>query len=155
MIAKMDFIARLIATSFFSGFSKIAPGTVGAVLALIVYGLVPPIPWLPFLVFLTLLYFVGVWASTIAEKHYGHDARQINIDEVLGMLTAVFALPKIGWLAVLAFLLFRFFDIVKPFPIRTAQDQLPRGWGVMTDDLIAGIYANLILQIIVYWGRIA
>lgn len=152
---KMSFIARLIATSFFSGFSKIGPGTVGAILALVLYGCLPPIPKLLYLIFLVVLYFVGVWASTIAEHYYGHDAKQINVDEVLGMLTALAAVPKITWLAGLAFLLFRFFDIVKPFPIKTAQEKLPRGWGVMTDDLIAGIFANIILQFIVYWGRLA
>lgn len=155
LMLMMSFIARLIATSFYTGFSRIAPGTVGAILALVAYVCLPPVPWLPFLLVLTFLYLVGVWASTIAEQQYGHDAKQINVDEVLGMLTALFALPKIIWLALLAFVLFRFFDIVKPFPIKTAQEKLPRGWGVMTDDLIAGIAANIILQLIGYWGQLA
>jgi phosphatidylglycerophosphatase A len=95
---------------------------------------------------------LGVLVSTRAEAHYGHDASPIVIDEVAGMLVTflLVALPGGGnerWIALAAgFLYFRVFDIVKPFPAGRAQD-LPGGRGVMTDDLIAGVYANLALRV--------
>jgi phosphatidylglycerophosphatase A len=95
---------------------------------------------------------LGIWWSTKAEDYYGHDGSAIVIDEVAGMLVTFLWLPMaVGderiKLLVIGFFLFRFFDIVKPFPANKAQD-LPKGWGVMCDDLIAGIYASIGLRLI-------
>lgn len=95
---------------------------------------------------------IGVWVSTRAEEYYGHDAGAIVIDEAAGMLVTFLGvaapgpLPEKLLFLFAGFLLFRVMDIVKPFPANRAQN-LPRGAGVMTDDLIAGLYANLALRL--------
>jgi len=96
----------------------------------------------------------AVLASGRAEPYYGHDAKAITIDEVAGMLVTFLAVPlegdlsrRIGILLV-GFLLFRIMDVVKPFPANRSQN-LPGGVGVVADDFLAGIYANLVLQFLV------
>jgi phosphatidylglycerophosphatase A len=141
-------ISRLIATSLFTGHFPIGPGTVGSLLALALYRWTPAgrpgvLPGLVVAVF-----FIGVWASAETEKRYGHDAGIINVDEMAGMWISLLFLPfrlNHFWLLG-AFFLFRFFDIVKPFPVNRAQN-LPRGWGIMIDDVAAGLYANAVLRL--------
>lgn len=102
-----------------------------------------------YLVTLLALIFLAAWASTIAEILLGEkDSQKIVIDEVVGILVTL-ALVPYSWKFMLAgFMLFRLFDIWKPFPVRLCQDRLPAGWGVVMDDVTAGIYANLVLQIV-------
>ncbi len=119
---------------------------VGAAVALFVLLLVGPVPTALLGFAAVGLFFVGVWAAGVAEKAYGHDAGKINIDEVVGMLCAVLFLPQTTWTLLAAFFLFRLFDVLKPFPANRSQ-ALPRGWGVMADDVIAGVYANLVVQV--------
>ena len=91
---------------------------------------------------------LGVWSADVAEAVLGEkDSHKIVIDEVAGMLVAAAALPPSWFHLAGAFVLFRIFDVWKPFPARRSQ-RLPGGWGVMIDDLVAGIYANLVLQVI-------
>ncbi len=96
---------------------------------------------------------VGIWASGEAERSLGVDARPIVIDEVVGMLIAVWGVPM-GSRPVLvltfAFFLFRALDIAKPFPIKGSQ-RLPGGWGVVADDVLAGAATNVILRVAVHW----
>lgn len=89
---------------------------------------------------------LGAVVSRISEKEFGHDARPIVIDEILGMGVSLLFVPKQLAFYVAAFVLFRLFDIVKPFPARQAE-RLPLGWGVMADDLVAGVYVNIVMQI--------
>ena len=89
---------------------------------------------------------LGAVVSRISEKEFGHDARPIVIDEILGMGLALLFVPKQLAFFVAAFVLFRLFDILKPFPARQAE-RLPLGWGVMADDLVAGVYVNIVMQI--------
>lgn len=133
-------VARFLATACFSGHLPLAPGTWGALLASGLAYLFLPSYWVWQLSVIFAIFLLGVWASTEAEKLYGHDGRPIVIDEVSGMLVALFLLPQTVVLYLVAFVLFRFFDIVKPPPSRRLES-LPGGWGVMMDDLIAGIYA--------------
>ncbi len=91
---------------------------------------------------------MGVAASSVAERQYGRDGRPIVIDEVAGQMIALFAHPPSAATFIGGFLLFRFFDIVKPFPANRSQE-LISGVGVMADDVVAGIYANLALWVIV------
>lgn len=94
------------------------------------------------------LFFIGAWSSTVAEKEWGHDSNKVVVDEWLGMSVALFALP-FSWVNyAIAFVLFRIFDIAKPFYIRRAE-AVPKGWGVMLDDLLAGIYSALILHLLI------
>jgi phosphatidylglycerophosphatase A len=91
---------------------------------------------------------IGIWSSGKLEKDWGKDSSKIVIDEVAGMCVSLLFLPTAVKYIFAAFILFRFFDITKPLYIRRLE-KLPLGWGVMADDLLSGIYANLIMQIIV------
>ena len=110
------------------------------------------VPWhrlpslLPILIALAIVV-IGVWSSGRLETIWGKDNRQIVIDEVLGMTVSMLGIPVSPLHVLIAFVLFRYFDIAKPLFIRNTE-QLPRGWGVMGDDLLAGIYANLCLRLL-------
>lgn len=145
-------LAKILATGFGAGFSPVAPGTAGSLLAAGLYWLFPDSSrgWehaAPLLVATVLGFFVGVWASRETEKAYGEDAGRIVIDEVVGMWVVMLWVPKTWKLLLVGFLLCRFFDIVKPFPAARSQ-RVGGGWGVMLDDLFAGIYGNLVLQVV-------
>lgn len=91
---------------------------------------------------------LGVWSSNKVEPYWGKDDKKVVIDEVAGMIISLLAVP-VKWRYVLTGLvLFRFFDILKPLYIRRTEN-LRGGWGVMMDDILSGIYANVILQLIV------
>jgi phosphatidylglycerophosphatase A len=139
-------ISTFIATFAYTGFFPLAPATFATFVFLLVYALVPGGEVLahPLVVLITLV--VSVPVSTLAEKRHGHDAGCIVIDEVVGIqLALVLAEPTtIGIVA--AFFLFRFFDIVKPAPANRSQ-RLPRGYGIVADDVIAGVYTRIVLII--------
>lgn len=99
------------------------------------------------LIFLIALFFIGVYSSTKAEETMGHDNGHIVIDEVCGYWFALYLFPPTLYYIVFGFLLFRLFDIAKPYPINKLQN-LPKGWGVMVDDLLAGVYAAVVLYVI-------
>jgi phosphatidylglycerophosphatase A len=133
------------------GFIPLAPGTFGTVFAAAIYILLPGSiltgsGWFYYAAGLILLTGVSVFLSSKAEAKLGHDAPQIVIDEVCGYFLAVLLLPRTLMIAIYAFILFRAFDIAKPYPVNVLQ-KLPKGWGVVADDLMAGLYANIILQI--------
>jgi phosphatidylglycerophosphatase A len=102
------------------------------------------IPAFTITVFITLL---GIWSANVVETIWGKDHQRVVIDEVAGMCIALLWIPVTVVNVVLALLLFRFFDILKPLFIRRLE-KWPGGWGVMFDDILAGIYANIVLQII-------
>jgi phosphatidylglycerophosphatase A len=139
-------LAILIATAMGAGYSPVAPGTAGSLVALLILWLVPfSRPGL--VLFLVIVTLAGTWAAHVAEEALGtKDPGAIVIDEVAGMTLAVVALPLPFTASALAlgFVLFRVFDVVKPFPAGRAQS-LPGGFGVMVDDLVAGLYALLVL----------
>lgn len=145
MLKKTLFI-RLFATLFFSGYSPLAPGTCGSLVTLIlVWFLIPENNWL--LLGLTLIWlFLSLFIAREAEALFGEDDRKIVIDESAGMLLSILWVPKKFILYGVAFLLFRLYDIVKPPPIRGLEKI--RGYGVTLDDLVAGLFANLTLQIL-------
>ncbi len=101
---------------------------------------------LPLTVFITGL---GVWVSDKVESDWGSDSSKVVIDEVAGMCISLLFVPVTVKYLVIGFVLFRFFDIVKPLFIKKAE-ALPGGWGVMADDVLAGVFANILLQMIVY-----
>ena len=144
----MKCLCKVCSTILFSGFSPIAPGTVGSFIALVLYFITPHLAPGYWLLIILLLTAIGIYVATQAEEIYGHDASQITIDEFVGMLVSVFALPKLISVSLAAFFLFRFFDILKPLLINKVQS-FPKGWGIMADDLLAGIYTNILLQIVI------
>lgn len=134
------------------GHSPVAPGTagsvVGVILAVMIQRVLPArydYEWVAVAVICG-LYFCGVWAAGRAEGFYGStDPGAVVIDEVAGQIIAFLLLPPLGWISMaVGFVLFRFFDVLKPFPARRAE-RLPGGWGIMTDDVIAGGYAAIAL----------
>ena len=151
----MRFVALALATSAGVGYIPFAPGTFGSLAGLVVWWLVPstvPIQ----LTLIAAIFVVGSWSGSVAERHFAStDPDPVVIDEVLGMLVTLFLNP-VGWVgAGLGFLLFRLSDIVKPYPANKLE-QLHGGVGVMADDFMAAVYANLALRaIIVLSHRIA
>ena len=149
-------LAVLFATFLGIGRLPVAPATwASAAVALI---LVPDACRAPWTLGIALLVVtpLAVWASGEAEKSLGHDAKPIVIDEVAGMLVAVIGVPHAAGtspalLLLAAFVFFRLYDIVKPPPIRQTQ-ALPGGWGVVADDLLAGVATNLTLRLAAYLG---
>jgi len=147
----MRTLVTFLATGAYLGYVPLIPGTAGSVLGLILGKLLAPL-WVhspaAFLMLFGVLFAGACLVAGAAEKLYGeHDASTIVIDEVFGMVAAMCFNPT-GWVALLtAFALFRFFDIVKPWPA-SYFDRMNGGAGVMLDDLAAGIYANLVLQIV-------
>jgi phosphatidylglycerophosphatase A len=147
------FIAKLVSTCFGMGYLQKGAGTLAAFIFCAAWLLLPfnEFNTVYHIIILVVIFTLGTWSSFVVEKEWGHDSNRIVIDEVLGMCASLFLVP-IEWKYVLtAFVLFRFFDIVKPLFIRRAE-AFPSGWGVMADDLLAGIYANLILQLLIRTG---
>ena len=137
--------ALALATCLGLGYSPFAPGTVGSLAGLVLWAVLPgSIP--AQIIAIVASFGIGVWAASAAERHFGTtDPGVVVIDEVMGMLTTLFLIP-VGWPgAVLGFLWFRIFDVIKPYPANRLE-RLPGGAGVMADDLMAGIYANLALR---------
>jgi phosphatidylglycerophosphatase A len=139
-------IFHIIATVGFAGYFPFAPGTVGtAVCALFIF-LLRPSDISLFILIIPLL-IVGVLASHSMEKVLGKDSGHIVIDEFCGYLLSVAFLPRSTGYLVAAFFLFRFFDILKPPPVRNAENYFTGGLGIMLDDVLAGIYTNICLQV--------
>jgi phosphatidylglycerophosphatase A len=146
------FFHKLISTSLGIGYIGKGAGTVAAAACCICwylawaggYQLIPP------LLITLLIIVIGIWSGNVVETIWGKDHNRVVIDEVAGMCISLLFLP-VTWPYILAgFILFRFFDIVKPLFIHRLE-ALPGGWGVMFDDVLAGIYANLLLQVVLYF----
>lgn len=149
----MKFIIYTLATGLGSGYTPYAPGTAGSLLAVLIYFLFPLSPFI-WTFIITLTFFTGVWASGYVEKEQGKDPGIVVIDEIAGQWLALIFLPRGLIIFASAFILFRIFDIFKPYPIHDIQ-KLKSGWGIMLDDVLAGIYTNIILQIIVVTGLLS
>ena len=143
----MKRLAKLIATFFYIGHSPWAPGTFGSLAGLGIYFLVKNnIILYGFTIMF--LFALGIIFTTEAERVYKRkDARMIVIDEVSGMLLALFMVPYSIASAVIGFILFRLFDITKPPPARRIE-KISGAFGIMFDDIIAAIYTNVILQVV-------
>jgi phosphatidylglycerophosphatase A len=142
-------IWKLIVSGFGLGYSPVAPGTMGAIGALFLAILLiryAPYPYL-ILACLSLIFTIlGIIGSDKLRYLWGKDPSRIVVDEMVGMWISLMWVGS-NWIPLFsAFIIFRFFDIVKPFGIRKTE-QLPGGLGVMADDILAGIYTNLIMQI--------
>lgn len=133
------------------GYVPFAPGTFGSLAGLGVYLLVRAIgmAWVE-VAAIVVVYLVGAWASTAAERHFGHiDPGPVVIDEVAGMLVTLALLPVSVVGALTGFILFRLFDVIKPPPCNQLE-ALPGGWGVMTDDCMAAVYAHICLRLLAW-----
>ncbi len=147
------FLRRLgvfIATCAHVGYAPVAPGTFGSAVGLVVYYLVrrqasPAVE----LGAIALILVVGLWSATEAEHHFGGiDPGPVVIDEVIGMLITLALHPVNVVGAIIGFFIFRVLDVVKPWPARRLE-LLPGGFGVVLDDVMAGVYGNLLM-----WGLV-
>lgn len=135
----------MLASVFGAGYAPVASGTVGSFVTVVAIWLLPLTP-LRIAVALVVVILVGIWAGSRVERVLGKkDPGVIVIDEVAGMLLSVILLPRTIPVLITAFLLFRLFDIWKPFPARESQ-ALTGGVGVMVDDLIAGFYTLILVM---------
>ena len=144
-------LAVFLATVAYCGYFPVAPGTVGSAAGLVVYLLV----WWTQSRFLEVAliaatFAVGTWAATHAERYFGGiDPGPVVIDEVLGQLVTLAFIP-VGWRAALAgFVLFRIYDVIKPYPANRLET-FHGGLGIMSDDAAAGVYANVTLRVLMW-----
>lgn len=141
-------VGVFIATCAYIGYAPIAPGTFGSGAGLLIFYLVrrqgsTTVEAATIIVLLA----VGLWSATEAEHHFeGIDPRPVVIDEVVGMLITLAFLPVGVGGAIVGFFIFRILDVVKPWPARRLE-ALPGGFGVLLDDVMAGVYGNLLM-----WG---
>jgi phosphatidylglycerophosphatase A len=143
----MNKILKNNATMGFLGYLPVAPGTWGTLVAAFFAAFLNP-SLIVQAVLIVIGFVIGTISSTVAERVIGEtDSGHIVIDEIIGFLVSVLYLPQTYGYLIAAFFLFRFFDILKPFPIRQAERSFKGGFGIMTDDVLAGIYTNAILQI--------
>lgn len=143
-----------------TGLSPQAPGTVGTTLGLPLLWLLKDLSLISFVAVLVVLLLLGVWITANSSRRLGvHDHGGIVLDEIVAYpMAASPLLPDLGlwsapmWLGMLcAFVLFRFFDIVKPWPIRWVDRRVGGGWGIMLDDVIAALFSALVLAVIASW----
>jgi len=141
-------LSKLIGTVFFIGYFPFAPGTAGSLLCCILLYFVPEINPMYKIIILLFIFIMGVKVSSDLKKEWGNDPSRVVIDEICGMYCTLIFIPKSIKFYLVGFLIFRFFDIIKPFPVRRSE-KLKDGWGIMTDDLVAGIYSAILVWVVV------
>jgi phosphatidylglycerophosphatase A len=142
----LDSLARLVATGLGSGYSPFAPGTAGSIVGLLLFLPLAGLTWPVQLAATGAVTLVGAIAAGRVARGVGRkDPGLVVVDEVAGQCITFLALPITPVTALAGFLLFRAMDIVKPWPARDLE-RLPGGWGIMADDVAAGIYAHLALR---------
>jgi phosphatidylglycerophosphatase A len=152
-IPPIPFFIKLFGTGFYSGFFPFASGTFASLAALIVFLFPPFHVWYNLLGLILVFYWTGVYTGEKIEKLVGQDPSIVVIDEFVGMWVSLLFIPISIVSLVIAFVLFRIFDIFKPFPANYFNNR-SGGNAIMLDDVIAGIYANLILQIFLVFVKV-
>ncbi len=145
---KAPLIYQLLGTLLGIGYFPLAPATCASLIVCIVLWFLFTTP-VTYIISIAILFALGVWIAFKLEPFWGEDNRRIVIDESIGMIITLFAVPQKFLYYAVGFFLFRFFDIVKPFPIGDSQ-KLKGGWGVVIDDVIAGMYSSIALWIFIY-----
>ena len=139
------FLIRAVATVFFTGHVPIAPGTAGSAVAAVgYYFLCSSLTAAQWVLLLVATFAAAVYTADCMAREWGTDPRPVVIDELIGYLVTVAFLPHSVWVAIAGFFLFRLFDIIKPWPVHWFE-RLPGGWGIVLDDVAAGVYCQLIL----------
>ena len=150
---KINFFEKALGSGFYTGYIPFAPGTFGSLVALLIYyipGFEEPVILFPAIVLFILF---GIYVGNKFEMKYGKDPRQCTIDEMVGMWISLLFLPKRLVISILAFIVWRTLDIIKPFPSRNLE-KLNGGLGIMIDDIVAAIYALIILHILLHIFRL-
>lgn len=143
-------VHKIIATGLGIGYIGKGGGTVAAIAACIVWYLaqagISPVLTVQQVVVSLVLFVLGVWSGNVVERVWGKDDKKVVIDEVAGMCISLIGLPVTAGYVLAGLVLFRFFDIAKPLFIRRAE-RIEGGLGVMMDDVLAGVYSNILLQL--------
>lgn len=147
------FLVTTFGSFFYTGFFPIAPASFASAVWLLIWLYVPGAHWMTHWIAIAGLLPIAVVLSDIMEKYYGEDASCIVIDEVVGMQITLILSPVSLKAGVIGFVLFRIFDIVKPFPAGRSQ-KLPGGVGVVVDDVIAGLYALAVMVLLGYFTEL-
>jgi len=144
----MKIISKIIATFFGVGYFPLAPGTLTSFIVVLIYKFILyRISWPVYLLIFIILFLIGTLTSSkFSSELNKKDPRKIVIDEASGQFLALFHLGSSWFPLLLSFFLFRFFDIIKPFPIKKVET-FPKGWGIMLDDILAALYAGIIFNI--------
>lgn len=143
----IDFSARVVATGFGSGYSPFAPGTAGSAVGLLLFWPLAARAWPWQLGACVAVFLLGVVAAGHVARSVGvEDPGLVVVDEVAGQWITLMALPFTPAVALAGFVLFRVMDVVKPWPARDLE-RLHGGWGIMADDVMAGVYAHLALRV--------
>jgi len=144
----MNSFILLLATGFGVGFSPLVPGTMGTLVAIPLYLILSSIPSPVYEWTVITFFFLASWISDRAQTYWGKkDDQRIVIDEIMGFFIAMMWMPRKATFMIIGFFIFRFFDILKPPPIRRLE-KVGGGYGVVLDDVMAGVYANIVLQVI-------
>ena len=147
-------LIKLLATGFGSGLTPVVPGTIGTLIGVLICLICLPLPWLLRLLVVIALLALSIYVAGQAEKLYRkHDDQRIVIDEIVGFQVTMLPVAITSLYLLVGFVLFRIFDILKPFPIRNLQ-KLQGGWGIVLDDVAAGIYAGVLMLLLVVFGVI-
>jgi len=156
MFRPVNTLAKLLATALGAGYSPIAPGTCGTAVAVPLAWACRDLPWWQFALVAAVVTAVGIWAADRADRAWGtHDCQKIVIDEVAGYLVTMAAVDRGHWAPLaLGFVAFRFYDIVKPPPVRWLDEHLPGGWGVVLDDIAAGVMGLVTMVVLDRLGAI-
>lgn len=143
--------AHCLSLGFGSGLAPKMPGTMGTLIGVVLFILLPVLDWKIYIGIVSLAFIVGVFLCDYTAKALNvHDHPGIVWDEIVGYFITMFMVPK-SWLWILVgFVLFRIFDILKPWPISLADKKVHGGFGIMLDDVIAGAFALIIIQITLY-----
>ncbi len=142
---KISFFSKIIATGFFTGYAPVAPGTAGSLIAVLIY-------WVfinsnfQLLILSAIFFAIGVITSGEFEKRDGHDPSIVVVDEIVGMWVALLFVQKEIGTVLFSFFVFRIMDVIKPPPAKNF-DRMNGGIGIMMDDVVAGVYANVLTQI--------
>ena len=137
-----------IATGAYSGYLPKAPGTWGSMVGVALWFWLRSLPLAPYLYVVAGIFIIGTIAAGAAEKIVDHgDPGLVVIDEIVGQLIALAAVPAEPLWVILGFVFFRIFDILKPFPVGWLDGHIHGGLGIMLDDVVAGLYALLVVQL--------
>ena len=147
-------LIKLLATGFGAGLAPVAPGTIGTLVGVGICFICWPLPWLLRLLIVIVLAAFSIYVAGLAEKIYRKkDDQRIVIDEIAGFQVAMLPVAITGLHLLVGFVLFRIFDILKPFPLRDLQ-KMSGGLGIVLDDVAAGIYAGALMLLLVFFGVI-
>lgn len=142
-----------MATGFGSGLVPFAPGTAGTLVGILIYLSLSRLSWTLYLVFVVTITFLACYVSREVEKIFEEkDPPRVVIDEIIGFQWSMFLITPTVLHVFAGFILFRFFDILKVFPAGYFQRSLPGGWGIVMDDVVAGMYSNIALLLLIkFW----